>query len=318
MFVNNRLASLIYKVCIAVVCLVGVLTNSGIFSSYFAPPALLYYAVLSNFFCMVFYIVSASVTGSQMRKSGRYGVVRFVPHFKGAVVMGMLLNILFFIFIMIYTPFGNTGFFSFFSNILVNIITPLMVLADWAIFDRKGRFSGSDPIIWMVVPFVYYAIILLAAQMNVTYFDATTFYPYRFLDPDRILWAPVLVNLALIVAIYLALGYILMGVDKLLGDYAKRKALEAARVTPQAMFTGTDEAGNPYNDDLSGVDGELQNLNDLLTSSTASAAAPPPQTQQVPAPAAPLQTPPQAPAPVAPPQNNTGAGTYPDSGNPQV
>lgn len=263
MFVNNRMASLIYKLVIIFVCLVGVFMNSGLLSGTFAPYVLLYYTIESNLLCLVFYIVAAIVTGLNIKNTGKFGVVRFAPHFKGGIVMAMMLTTIIYFFMLADAQFANASFFATLSNILVHLAVPLMVLADWIIFDKKGRFGTSDPVIWMVIPFMYYAIILVAAQLGVQYYGGVS-YPYRFLDPDRILWAPVLLNVFLIAMGYLLLSYILFGADKLMGNHAKKKAAEAAA----AQFEGHTV------DVLDPAAPKLDNLSDLVTAPVSAPVAP--------------------------------------------
>lgn len=228
MFIQNRLASLIYKLVIVVVSVVSIILNTGLTNGTFAPYVLLYYTLLSSIMCFIFYTVSAIVTGVNISKTGNHGVIRFAPHFKGAIVMGMLLASVIYFFVL---ADSFTSVFSTVANVLAHLLLPLMVLVDWALFDRKGRFSGSDPIIWLVIPFAYYGLVLLGAQFGVRYYGGAR-YPYRFINPDintaDSAWAPVLFNIILICAIYIIVGYILLGVDRLLGNKAKKAALAQA------------------------------------------------------------------------------------------
>ncbi|MDL2220030.1 Pr6Pr family membrane protein, partial [Ruminococcaceae bacterium OttesenSCG-928-O06] len=245
MYINNRMTSLVYKLVLLFVCLVGILMNSGLVSGTFAPYVLLYYTVLSNLFCFLFYAVSAIVTWRHIKRTGKFGVIRFAPHFKGGVVMAMMLTTLVYFFILADAPFAGASAFSVVANIISHLLVPLMVLADWALFDRKGRFAGGDPVIWMVLPFAYYCIILIAAQLGIRYYGGVS-YPYPFLNPDMIQWAAVLVNVFLLTMCYLGLSYVLLAVDKVLGWYAKKKALKAVQALPvEAPPAPEDDFGLP-------------------------------------------------------------------------
>lgn len=303
MFINNRLTSFIYKICIIVVCFVGLLMNSGIIGGTFAPYVFLYYTILSNLFCLIFYIISAIFTMVNIKNTGKYGVLKFAPHFKGGVVMAMVLTMLFYFFILSSGSFENVSFSAVFSNIIVHLIVPIMVIVDWVLFDRKGRFTGSDPIIWTVVPFMYYALVLVAAQLQVQYYGGAN-YPYYFIDPSDppygVGWAKVLVTVFLLTLGYVAVGYILLGVDRLLGNQAKKKALEAAHELPDIEgFTIVDADEDDY------VPAEnLQNLNVLSGAETAPPAQPVPQAA-APATAQPVQRPVSQPVPTPPPASST-------------
>ena len=228
MFINNRLASLIYKLSLLVVCLLGLLMNVGIFMGTYRPFVFLYYSVLSNLACFVFYAVAAGITFRNINKTGQFGTVKFAPHFKGGIVMMMLLNIIIFIFVLA----GNSGTSAVgtLSNVIVHIIVPLMVLVDWSLFDKKGSFTGTDPLIWLAIPFAYYALVLFFGEPHLVYVEyfGGVHYPYRFIDPERILWAPVLFNLFILILIYVALSYALFGVDRVLGNRARQNELANA------------------------------------------------------------------------------------------
>ncbi len=238
MYVKNRMASLIYKLVIIFVCFVGLLMNSGFLNGTFAGYVLLYYTIESTLFCLIFYTVATIITALNIQNTGKVGVVRFAPHFKGAVVMSMILNMLVYFFILADSTIAFSSPFALISNMLVHFVAPIMVIVDWAIFDRKGLFNGSDPLIWLSIPFIYYAIVMIASEPHLFYVEyyGGVHYPYRFINPEIIGWAPVLVNVGLLTAAYLAFGYILLAIDRLLGIQAKKREMENIA----SLFDGKD------------------------------------------------------------------------------
>lgn len=248
MYVNNRMVSMVYKVVLAVLSFLGLLMNTGIINGTFRPYMLLYYHNASNIFCLIFYIIGIVVLATRTRET-EYGIGHyrpFAPHFKGGVVMAMMLTLLIYIFILaLGNPLANAGALATISNILLNIVVPLGVLADWILFDKKGVFKPSDPYVWLVVPFAYYALVLIAAEphlFNIKYYDGAR-YPYPFINPDipglNLGWARVLLHVALLTAAYIAVGYILLGIDRLLGDRAKKRAAEAIMVPEGDIAPGS-------------------------------------------------------------------------------
>ena len=236
MYIRNRMASLIYKICIVVACLISLVLNTGLINGTFAPYVLLYYTIASNLFCLIFYAAASIFTAINIANTGKYGVLRFAPHFKGAVVMSMVLTVVFFFLVWGGSAGEYLSGLSLVSNIIAHFVIPLMVMVDWALFDRKGRFFGSDPFIWMVIPFMYYGIVLVAAQMGMQYYGGLS-YPYSFIDPSVVRWAPVLVHVFVLTLAYLLVGYLLLGVDRFTGNHAKKKAEEGVR----SLLAGDDE-----------------------------------------------------------------------------
>ncbi|MDL2327751.1 Pr6Pr family membrane protein [Ruminococcaceae bacterium OttesenSCG-928-A11] len=244
MAVKNRRASLIYKLVLIVVCLVGLLMNSGLLSRGFSVYRLFYYTLASNLLCLVYYIISAIVTTVELKKNGPAGLVRFTPHFKGAIVMAMLLTGVAYFTLLAEAPLSSSSAFSLTANIIVHFLVPLMVLVDWALFDRKGQFAGADPIIWAVVPLIYYGGVLVAAGLGMKYYGGTA-YPYAFLDPYRTGWGPALRNVVLIAALYLVAGYLLFAVDRFLGYCARKNQEEAqAQANGRSVYKAGSTAVN--------------------------------------------------------------------------
>ncbi len=258
MYVPNRVASLIFKIVILAVCLISVLLNTGIFFGLFYPYVFLYYTIVSNIFCFIYYLVATIFTAVTIGKTGPRGAVRFTPHFKGAVVMSMVLASLIYAFIL--ADF-SAGIIPTVSGLLAHVVLPILVLMDWVLFDRKGKFMATDPLIWLVIPFSYYCIVLLAAQFGVVY-SGGVHYPYRFMNPEIILWAPVLVNTVLICLGYYAIGNILLGVDRLLGNQARKKVLlQAAALAEQTAYAPNSAASPEAN---AAPPEALQSLQDML------------------------------------------------------
>ncbi len=231
MLSSNRKASLAYKIVLAALCLAGLVMNSGLITRTFTPAMFLYYTLLSNLFCFVFYIAAIIATARAISSGGGAGPVRFAPHFKGGVVLAMLLTTLIYFLIMADSPFAGSSILSITANVLVHLAVPVLVLLDWLLFDKKGRFSAGDPLVWTALPFAYYLLVLLFAEPlffpNFHYYSGQR-YPYRFLNPDLIGWASVLVNICLITAACVAAGYVLFGLDKAFAAHAKKKAQNAS------------------------------------------------------------------------------------------
>lgn len=303
MYINNRMASLIYKLALIVVCLVGLLLNSGLFTGTFAPYVLLYYSLLSNIFCLIFFAVSAIVTGVNIKRSGKFGVIRFAPHFKGAIVMGMLLTM------FVYPLVAHGNISTRLTSMVIHFVVPLMTLVDWCLFDKKGRFSVSDPLIWSIIPFSYYGILLLAAQFGVTYYGGVL-YPYPFInpyrytqDPTQAAWAPVLVNVFLLALVYVAVGYLLFGADRLLDSQAKKRALAKAQQRAASLIGPANEdavlAVEGENMQATGADAASAPTVISSTAAAGNASVPQPLAPAPGTPAAPAQRSVQPPIPSA-------------------
>ena len=108
------------------------------------------------------------------------------------------------------------------SNLTVHLVVPLMAVADWLLFDRKGSIRPFDPVRWLALPLYYLVFALVAAPLGATYRGGAR-YPYFFIDANLIGWSGVAVNVVLVGVAFLALGYAVFAVDRLLGRLSESR-----------------------------------------------------------------------------------------------
>lgn len=223
MCIQNRLFSLLYKVVILAACGIGLLLSSGLLAGGLNASIFSYYNVLCATLCFVFYLFAAIWSAADLVKRGPAGDTLFANHIKGGIVIGMLSSMLVYQFLSVETLAQAP---SVLGALLINYIVPILVLLDWALFDRKGRFRGSDPIVWLVVPYLYYTYVLVRAFFGVVYLDGSK-YPYFFINADRLSWTQVLINVLILSCVYLLMGYVLYIADSALGVIVKKAKEDA-------------------------------------------------------------------------------------------
>ncbi len=124
------------------------------------------------------------------RADGRAG-------FRGAVVLyvvvaGAIWNLLLTEYSTGYTP----------ANILLHIVVPILVVADWLLVGRTQRTVGWwHPLVWLIYPAAYVLLALLVLNR------AGRRAPYYFLDPESVGMVVVVANIGLLAVFILALGY---------------------------------------------------------------------------------------------------------------
>jgi hypothetical protein len=112
------------------------------------------------------------------------------------------------------------GFLSSPANIVLHYIVPLMTLADWLLFDKKGGFKKSSPFVWLAIPAAYLLFSLIRAHFA-TYYNGGR-YPYFFINIDtygieRVAW-----NVLVLGAFLLVIGYCFYALDWGLARLAKK------------------------------------------------------------------------------------------------
>ncbi|MDR0670994.1 MAG: Pr6Pr family membrane protein [Oscillospiraceae bacterium] len=217
MYIKSRVASLVYKIAATAVTLGGLLLIFGVPNT-FNLSLIKYYTVLSNLLCLALLSASAAHVAVQMKRSGSHGAATYRPCCKGAVTIAITLTLLVYQFMLADTPFSMTEGGA--GNIFVHLLTPVLVILDWLLFDEKGHYRASDPLRWAIIPLCYLLYALIAAPLGVTYLGGSR-YPYFFVDIDLIGVGGVARYVLAVTVVFMVLGYIMVGLDRWMGRHTK-------------------------------------------------------------------------------------------------
>ncbi len=133
--------------------------------------------------------------------------------------MAIFVTFLIYQFLLIPYHFSMDGGHSFrWSNTLIHHIVPLMMVADWALFDKKGSFRIRDPFIWCSVPLAYFLFCLIRAEVGPVLQLVDSRYPYFFIDVDALGGLQVFWNVLLFAAFYIGVGFAFYWIDRKLGS----------------------------------------------------------------------------------------------------
>jgi hypothetical protein len=212
-YINNWKLSVVFRFLIAALAAVGVTLNLVMMRD--LAEGLSYYTLQSNIIALVYFAFLAARTlgkrSVELTPGGRT--------VKGMIMLCVFLTFLIFHFVLrptLFTMGADSGSGSYvFSpgNILVHYVTPLLAVADWLLFDQKGRFRKFDPLIWTAIPWAYLAFAMIRAQFAAFSISGSR-YPYFFIDPDQIGPRQVFLNVLLICAGYVILGYLIYAIDR--------------------------------------------------------------------------------------------------------
>lgn len=100
-------------------------------------------------------------------------------------------------------------------------VLPVLYVADWIVFFRRGQVRVFQPLVGALVPIAYVVFIFVHAA--VLGFVDDDLYPYFFLDLDRLGVAGVATWVAILTVVFMAVGYAIYGMDQLV---AHRKPLK--------------------------------------------------------------------------------------------
>ena len=224
MYLKNRRLSLGFKLPAAIVAACGITLNTGILKGTFDPGKFLYFTMLSNVFCLIVFLLGAARDVRALR--GGQGGAPVGMRLKGAAVLCITTTLLVYWLVLAPVHFAMLEQPNPFANLLVHLFTPVLMLLDWALFDRKGQLTARDPFWWALLPLGYYLFTVVASALGARYMEGSH-YPYFFIDATLLGWPQTLLNVLLMAAGFIALGFAFYTLDWAL---ARLTARLAARV----------------------------------------------------------------------------------------
>jgi len=210
--------SAVFKLSIAVFGIVGIQLQLGLFTQSPNWSMFTYFTNLSNLACVIYFICAVI----WVLTVGTLKNMTFCPLFKGIVTMSITVTML--IAQCMLNDFPMNGTMGI-ALILLHQVVPIMTILDWVIFDEKGQITKRSPVIWICAPLIYFAYSMIATQINGDLGNGSR-YPYPFIDVDALGAGTVALTVIVLVAAFIALGYLYYGVDHLLAGFAQKKKKE--------------------------------------------------------------------------------------------
>lgn len=190
---NNALA-LIYRLVFLVLEFYAFLHTVGKELTDFIY-SLRYYHLLSNFFsavCIAVLVIYNLVKFKSVKKN-----TTPFPRLKAALTICILFTM------AARLIFNGAKIPMSFSEAILYYIAPIMMLFDWILFDKKGSFRLFDPLLWLLIPFIYF----IAATMYFIPYTGVYYEIFSLPQPEMMIGSAggILVG-----------GYILYLADKML------------------------------------------------------------------------------------------------------
>jgi hypothetical protein len=100
---------------------------------------------------------------------------------------------------------------QFIADLLLHDAVPLAVVAHWLFLRERGALNRRDPFAWLAYPAAYLAYALLRGA-------TTGWWAYPFVDASALGYARVLLNGAVLMAVFLGLGFGMVAMDRRRGS----------------------------------------------------------------------------------------------------
>ena len=157
-----------------------------------------YFTILSNI--AVALVAFAAATG----QSGFFGQARV----RGAVALyiGVTGSIYFFILRHLWQPQGA----QWWADTGLHYAVPLAYWAWWLALTPHGGLRWRDVAGWLLFPLAYVVWVFVRGAWLGEY-------PYPFIDVGQLGWGKVAINAVGVMAVFVVLGLVIVGVDRVLG-----------------------------------------------------------------------------------------------------
>lgn len=208
---NNTLTQLIFQTVYIVLAAMGLLNSLGYFAADFNEEFYVYYTNLSNYICMGVMFFTLRDTYKRARRAEQ-GPCKTAPTMTFLCVILILVTFLVYNFLL---AGENTvvQYLTSQSNMLMHVILPLMFVMHWVLFCEHPSLRWYHPLLSIAVPLLYVGFIILRAQLLPTT-AMTVRYPYFFLDIDALGVGGFLTWILVLMAIFIAIGYLLLALDR--------------------------------------------------------------------------------------------------------
>jgi len=130
--------------------------------------------------------------------------------FQSPIVLGALTVYIFMvgmIYVLVLRDIWDPQGLQLWADAALHYVIPILFIIYWLNYIPKKKLKWIHSIVWLIPPFLYIAYTLIRG-------DLTGYYPYPFLDVDRIGIATVLYNTAGMSFLFWLVGMIVIAIDR--------------------------------------------------------------------------------------------------------
>lgn len=216
---KNNTCRLMFQTSYCTLAVIAFLASLGLFRYDYYDNWYVQFTNLSNYFCMCIMCSELVETVKHPERPKN----TTLPKLKYMGVIMILLTFCVFNFILAGAAGRNPADNYAIASVLLHIVLPIMYIADWFLFYERRKVKWFEPLISVTVPIMYVLYIMIRAPF-VTLDPANKDimkYPYFFLNVDNIGWGGVAKWLLILIAGFIAVGYLLFGIDRLPSRHRK-------------------------------------------------------------------------------------------------
>ena len=208
--IRTKCYSVAHKVLIAFFAFTGIVLQTGLTEGSFNIGVFRMFTNISNLVCGIYFAVSATVILADKKRDG--GASPF-PVFKGVCTMSITLTGIVAAAIVAseFDPHTPSGI----ATVLLHIVTPVMIMADWLVFDKKGRWRAHSPLWWLSAPYLYFIFIMVTAQYMEQ--NSRARFPYPFLNYEQMGIPMLVIVISTMTLFFTLISYLCYFIDRKMG-----------------------------------------------------------------------------------------------------
>lgn len=219
--IRTKRYSVAFKVIISFFAVVGITLQTGLWEGDFNGRIFRMFTNISNLVCGIYFLYSAAVIALDKRRGGGESPL---PLFKGICTMSITLTGI--VAAAVIASEFDLHTAGGIATVILHIITPILIMADWLIFDTKGRFKSTAPLWWLTAPYLYFVFIMITSRL-MDKNDSMRF-PYPFLDYEQMGIPLLILVVAVMTFFYTLIGYLCFFIDRKMG-YLETSHIEKSR-----------------------------------------------------------------------------------------
>ena len=201
---------IIYKLIIIILGLFAVISGLITADKKIDIETLYYFTYQSNILVIVYFIIDIIYLIKKQKI--------FMPRLKGTITMSITVTFLIYHFLL---SGGYDNRADIIRSTILHYIVPIMTIADYILFDKKGIYKNIDPILWLIIPLIYFLFIFIRAKLGGELSNGS-YYPYFFIDINKYGIKTVLKNALFITIAFTILGYIELFIDRIILKLSKK------------------------------------------------------------------------------------------------
>ena len=208
MYVKEKIAT-IYKIIILIVSGIGLYLNF-----LFMPieKSIIYFTIQSNILVFVYYTIFLleKITKKNVKNSIHYVA-------KSMIVMAITFTMIGYFLMYLKNGTAQVYVSHELTSIFLHVVTPLLVIFDYFLFDEKGHVKREYIFLWSLLLVAYLVFDRIFIYLGGTYANGKT-YPYVFMNADKFGQLGVVINCVLIYIICILFGTAVKLVDNKLNN----------------------------------------------------------------------------------------------------